>query len=866
MKTDSVYLKNSISSKKAGPIIVQAPYVSSLTAYPGQEIEVTGFSQVLQDGILVCEEEFREVASAVSPATNPAGLLTTLRHTSFSKASSNGTVEWGYDAAANPLRLAFWDPSIHTYNVTMTGRACTDYVPGNQTVQFAVSVRHLSDQELSFNATKSLCPPVSYNSTSNTAGLVGQNPAFANETGCSIVYNVTSVPYDVQFGFLQAVLPGAIGTVSSGGGTDSFQTLFESGVTADCLKDGSGVYRTITSVSSVMKGASSQLLYTNSHSVFSAPYYSKTCDISSVTPQKTDSYSYYGINFDNYLMMKVLGSGNAAWVPVRKASWSIDALKAECDSVSACGTGLNSGSYANTLWNATGNVTSPSLDVSWQAASAMPSWTKVFQNSYKVDLLKGGVGPDFWYFCPVIVCDVSVSETGKGKGTINQGGTFTVYPGELNSFSARAKCYDMNNNLKCEEDFTYSSVLIDPPVNGANLSTILQSTSFEIGNSKGKVVWGANVNGTHASFAIWDPFIDLYTVTANGNACVNVQDFSFFLKVEHPSVEFDALKSRCPESGVTFNESLNTLGVLGQNPDYPDEVGCGLTYSVSNNMSFPVTYGILQTIYWPKNIVFGGISVSMDGNPTIGAHFRSHNDLVIDCPVAMDGRCRGNKAMPEEITLQSNQTTQFHTTNTGSIFWAPYFFSQKLYYITGFEVQAGGPYINQYGNYLMMKVDGPDNYWVPVRKSNLTIEFDRQYNWNGPLLKCDKVVSYVPSESNQPCGTGTGTLEEPFVDPVTTYGGWITPPQIDSSWDSAPSMPAWVFNSHSTTTAFLGSFEESGENFYYYFHRGGGRQEVMPSLFSKEGTALDGEIFYDEERSKLVFYYEEAFPLEYDVM
>lgn len=375
--------------------------VQAITVYPGQVVRLTGVSQVIDDGVLVCEEPLREVTSFIAPELNGAGLKTTLQNTTFLDPMGRGDAQWGYNTTSNPVGFALWDPSILQYNFTMTGKGCTDYNPEDQTVFFSLNVRHFSAQEMKLNTTRSVCPSVSYNPQSNKAGLLGANPVIANKTGCSIVYDILSAPYVAQFGALQILSSGAMGVALDKNATQSVQILFEESSKIDCSKDSRGQYKTISSIYSVPHGANTTVAYTSSPSVFLAPYYSSSCNSTSVPPKAVGSYNYYGTDFDTYLMMKPQGAWDSLWVPVKKVSWSLDTLNAKCMTADACGTGPNSNvSYVNPSWIVSGSSLAPKIDEKWQSSATFPKWFGIVQESRDVVLMDGHPGKDYWYFCP----------------------------------------------------------------------------------------------------------------------------------------------------------------------------------------------------------------------------------------------------------------------------------------------------------------------------------------------------------------------------------------------------------------------------------------------------------------------------------
>ncbi len=126
-------------------------------------------------------------------------------------------------------------------------------------------------------------------------------------------------------------------------------------------------------------------------------------------------------------MMRVLGGENSAWVPVAKAVYSLDFLKATCNSTQACGVdGVTwEGEfypYENTAWVVEGSVTPPAEDTSWTASAVSPTWTNITQESYQVIAGQGEFSGylqniDYWFLYPADAVS-SLEESSEGSASV----------------------------------------------------------------------------------------------------------------------------------------------------------------------------------------------------------------------------------------------------------------------------------------------------------------------------------------------------------------------------------------------------------------------------------------------------------------
>jgi hypothetical protein len=380
-------IKTTVLSKQ-GKVLSSSLSNDEFITYPGASTTLNLMARVIQEGEgIVCEEGFTNIRSFLQPNVNSAGVPTVLQSTSFADPYSDGEVVWGYEAQTNPLVLSVWDLSIPKYTVSASGTGCADYVQEEQFGTFYLTSRALQAKELAFDATRSVCPSVSYDPLTNTAGLIGKNPVF-DKAGCSIVYQVKKLPYAAEFGFLQIARSGASGQVTDEEGTSSLFLLEEDSRTVDCIVDSKGNYKSITSRTLVPQGGSADLIYNSTVSFFAAPYFSMSSDLNRTDLIRSSAYSYSNVLFDTYLMTKM--EGESFWLPIDRINWGVDALKVKCLSAQPCGTGLgpDKGSpYQNTAWDAKGLVTLPKmLDAKWLKQESLPKWTDIFQNSFLAHL------------------------------------------------------------------------------------------------------------------------------------------------------------------------------------------------------------------------------------------------------------------------------------------------------------------------------------------------------------------------------------------------------------------------------------------------------------------------------------------------
>lgn len=402
--TASYTFVHTLYINKNKEVVGQSNDIGKFTILPGQETSIRSKSKVMEDTMIVCEEDFRSSYTTIEPKYNSQGYPLIFKNTTFADPSQYGMIRWGYDRSENPVTLNVWDPSIAEYNVTVSGFGCTGYYSDLQTGSFLLEVRHLQPNELIFDAVRNVCPPISYDALSNTAGPVGVNPVYQKD-GCSIVYKVENAPYAAEFGFLQIARTGSAGVVSDELSTKSMYQVTPETQTVDCYKSSKGAYITISSIADVDEGGSVDLVDVRAPSVFAAPYFSTTCDASAMPVTKSSSYAYSNIYFDNYLMMRIVSAGESSWIPIRKVTWGIHDMDISCNSDDACAIGLGpdlGGQYNNTAWKASGTMLPPNtLDAHWLEAAVPPAWSGVMQESANTQLVdEHTTSGDFWLVCP----------------------------------------------------------------------------------------------------------------------------------------------------------------------------------------------------------------------------------------------------------------------------------------------------------------------------------------------------------------------------------------------------------------------------------------------------------------------------------
>jgi hypothetical protein len=449
---------------------------------------------------------------------------------------------------------------------------------------------------------------------------------------------------------------------------------------------------------------------------------------------------------------------------------------------------------------------------------------------------------------------VHVIQGGVGSSYVSAGGSLNVYFGQYNIFGGILSCTPSCGALT---DFTLSS--ISPNSTKAGQSTIISQAFFQDADKNGRVVPGAHSEEFGFGFAIWDPSIRLYNVTGSGGwqcpgGTSGKASVNFQLNVtSFGATELDASRSVCPQSSVGYNLSRNSIGALGSNAQYPDAFGCSIAYKItpaSSPASLSAQYGILQTMQWPDSIGFV--------NPRSSGAVRKGNGKVIDCPVDFNGKCKNNESIKNivNVTTGDKPVYAYTANNAGAFFTAPYILASAqssldpLVCYKSFSEGDSSLYTN-YTSYLMMKIKGDNNFWVPVKQASLSIQLpSSQYPGYGDC--------YAYCE-NPPCGTGAGTVEDPFKTPWNTSKVKIEGPSLDNSWSSSPVLPTWdrtslPLNQGAAVVAVEGSFENSQGNFYYYCNWAYDK-EYCPAEFPEPKMGLEeGELLSSEAA------------LEYDVM
>lgn len=112
------------------------------------------------------------------------------------------------------------------------------------------------------------------------------------------------------------------------------------------------------------------------------------------------------------------------------------------------------------------------------------------------------------------VASESLSSEGGAAGS-GDALTLTIYPGASTTINLISRVLE-EAVVVCEEKFTNATAFFVPEINSAGVFTVLQSTNFADPKSDGEVVWGYDKHANPLVFAIWDPSINSYTITASG--------------------------------------------------------------------------------------------------------------------------------------------------------------------------------------------------------------------------------------------------------------------------------------------------------------------------------------------------------------
>ena len=112
---------------------------------------------------------------------------------------------------------------------------------------------------------------------------------------------------------------------------------------------------------------------------------------------------------------------------------------------------------------------------------------------------------------------------------------FTIYPGASTTINLMSRIL-RDGVVVCEEKFTNVTSVFEPKLNSAGIPTVLQSTNFADPESDGEVVYGYDHLANPMVFAIWDPSISKYTITASGTGCADykkdLQHGTFYTRIK----------------------------------------------------------------------------------------------------------------------------------------------------------------------------------------------------------------------------------------------------------------------------------------------------------------------------------------------
>lgn len=402
---------------------------------------------------------------------------------------------------------------------------------------------------------------------------------------------------------------------------------------------------------------------------------------------------------------------------------------------------------------------------------------------------------------------------GRG-GTDSQipGGAFTVYVGEFNIFQAIPNCSTGCNMTS----FVLSS--ISPNFTKIGQPTTIAQAFFQEANKNGTVVSGTKLYPDLGfGFAIWNPSINAYNASGMGSwqcAGGNSGNVTIDFQLKVGSLGTTVLnidKSVCPES-VSYNLTRNSVGALGPNEEYLGTFGCSFAYNVTSSPSSPMAqYGILQTLQWSD--VSGFI------NPRQSGAIRKGNGKIIDCPVDLDGQCKSNESIKNIVEVKAGESYSPYTVNNiGSVFTSPYILqstSQTLSPVICYKAFDEGDvslYTN-YTSYLMVKINGSNNFWMPVNQASLSVQVPSG-RYNNGYGDC---YAYCQTP---PCGLG-GTVGDPFNNAWNVKQGNTIGPVLNESWVQNATLPSWDHTSLPldqgvAVVAAEGAFENSQGSFYYY--------------------------------------------------
>lgn len=294
----------------------------------------------------------------------------------------------------NPFDFGVWRVDVSNYTLSTIGYACEDIYP--ERINHSTLV-YPHSPSISFNPQNSKCGSIQYSDLDNIVGVMGGQ----NISGCFVSYDVKNPSYDIQYGFLQTISSGARVSMSGENGlneTLEYSVLYLKTSAVNLFDFASGAQKTISQKVKVGSDQDASIGYSFKPSLFTAPYFQRSCDPSDVTSLfNVTRYEDKGTQYYNYLMMKVSPQKGreSYWVPVKESGW-YSSYVAVCESP-PCGLGLGEAELYTRSWSVTSPF--PSAPVSMSFVSS-PVWGNSLQESYNVVSMTDFNDMDYWLSCP----------------------------------------------------------------------------------------------------------------------------------------------------------------------------------------------------------------------------------------------------------------------------------------------------------------------------------------------------------------------------------------------------------------------------------------------------------------------------------